>query len=153
VSPVGEAAATDSPLATLRFLRRLREAAGDGAEVAWQADLPVADTRLLYHLPPPVAGPTLDAWRAAYRPGLCHYRRGPGFLLVRDGRGAGPSVPETTLTGADAAAIEQFLEPGPDDGSVALDRLAGLGLVLRLGGLALTLPYRLRRWPIPCTSI
>jgi Family of unknown function (DUF5825) len=145
----------DDPLATLRFLRMLREAAGEGAEVAWQAELGVTDTRLLHHLPPPAgaaAGPPLSAWRAAYRPALCHYRRGPGFLLVSDGRN-GPVV-TTKLTGESAQTFLRHLDVGQAPaGDPVFDRLAGLGLILRLGDLALTLPCRLRRWPIPCTSI
>ena len=31
----------DDPLATLLFLRRLRQAAGEGVSIDWQADLPV----------------------------------------------------------------------------------------------------------------
>lgn len=145
----------DDPLATLRFLRRLRDAAGEGADVEWQAELPVADSRLLHHLPPPAGGPSgpvLAAWRAAYRPALCHYRRGPGFLLVSDGRG-GPAVTHT-LTGGTAAAFVRYLDAGPaPDADPVFDCLVRLGLILRLGGLGLTLPYRIRHWPIPCTSI
>lgn len=166
---------TGDPLDTLEFLRVLRQAAGEGAGVEWQADLPVPDTRLLHHLPPPVApyaepalplpalltsapsgpwpgGGAGTAWRAAYRPGLCHYRLGPGFVRVSDGRG-GP-VLTTTLTGESAAALRGYLDVGPAPvADPAFDELVRLGLILPLGGLALTLPYRIRRWPIPCTSI
>jgi hypothetical protein len=145
----------DDPLATLRFLRRLRDATGDGAEVEWQAELPVADSRLLHHLPPPAGGPSgpvLAAWRAAYRPALCYYRRGPGFLLVSDGRG-GPIVTRA-LTGGSATAFARHLDVGPaPDSDPTFDWLVRLGLILTVAGLGLTLPYRIRRWPIPCTSI
>jgi hypothetical protein len=148
----------DDPLATLRFLRALRQAAADCADVGWQADVPVAENWLLHHLPPPesavggLSAGALADWRAAYRPGLCHYRRGPGFLVVSDGRGGAPVM--TTLTGAAAEAFVRYLDvdqaPAADP---VFGRLVRMGLILPLGDLALTLPYRIRRWPIPCTSV
>jgi hypothetical protein len=155
----------DDPLATLLFLRRLRQAAGEGAALDWRAgegagldwrvDLLAAGGRLLHHLPPPVSGPdasAVAAWRAAHRPGLCHYRRGPGFLLVSDARG-GAAV-TTTLAGEPAEVFTRYLDVGPAPAAdPVFDRLVTLGLILPLGDLALTLPYRIRRWPIPCTSI
>src|ERR1700740_3363762 len=76
----------------LHFLRFLREAASHGINVVWESagDLG-CDPRLLYHLPPPAGDPS---WRSAYRYGLCHYRVGPGFVVVTDQR-HGPAVPIT----------------------------------------------------------
>lgn len=84
-----------------------------------------------------------EHWRREYRPGLLVYRRGPGFVLVRDARGAAPEM--IRLQGPDAAlflacdrvrqedALAEELGVGHAE---ALDRLQGLirrQLVLRDG--------------------
>lgn len=134
----------------LHFLRFLREAASQGVDVAWESagDLG-CDTRLLYHLPPPAGHPS---WRSAYRYGLCHYRVGPGFVTVADRR-RGPAMPVTLREPAEIRLVRDLDRPGPPEECPALARLRRLGLIIGAGRDALCLPYRLRRWPIPCTAI
>jgi hypothetical protein len=135
----------------LHFLRFLREAASHGITVAWeQAGDLGCDPVLLYHLPPPAADPV---WRAAYRYGLCHYRVGPGFLVVTDRRRGPAPTPQVLRDAAEVELLRKLDAPGPVDRSSAFDRLLGQGLLATYGSEALTLPYRLRRWPIPCTAI
>ncbi|GLY78993.1 DUF5825 family protein [Actinoallomurus iriomotensis] len=134
----------------LHFLRFLREAASHDIEVVWESagDLG-CDTRLLYHLPPRAGDPS---WRSAYRYGLCHYRVGPGFVTVTDQR-RGPAVPFTLRNPQEIGLVQDLDRPGPSDESSAFAGLLRSGLIISNGRDALCLPYRLRRWPIPCTVI
>ncbi|GAA4493702.1 hypothetical protein GCM10023191_031550 [Actinoallomurus oryzae] len=134
----------------LHFLRFLREAASHGIDVVWESagDLG-CDTRLLYHLPPRAGDPS---WRSAYRYGLCHYRVGPGFVTVTDQR-RGPAVPITLRGTQEIRLVRNLDRPGPSEESSAFIGLVRSGLIISNGRDALCLPYRLRRWPIPCTAI
>jgi hypothetical protein len=107
------------------------------------------DTRLLYHLAPPAGDPS---WRSAYRYGLCHYRVGPGFVTVTDQR-RGPAVPITLRETQEIRLVQDLDRPGPSEKSSAFVRLLQSGLIIGHTRDALCLPYRLRRWPIPCTAI
>lgn len=134
----------------LHFLHFLREAASHDINVVWDSagDLG-CDTRLLYHLPPPAGDPS---WRSAYRYGLCHYRVGPGFVTVTDQR-RGPAVPITLRETQKIRLIRDLDRPGPSEESSAFVALLQAGLIIGHGRDALCLPYRLRRWPIPCTAV
>lgn len=141
---------------TLHFVRLLREAAGYGVGVTWRGNLGRrVDPQLLHHLPPPVGGaePSMDRWRAAFRYGLCYYRVGPGFLLVADHRRTRHGVTAVLSDPDEIATLRDFAYPGPAAETAAFARLCDKGLVLRHGEAAVSLPYRLRRWPIPCTAI
>lgn len=143
----------DNPL---HFVRLLREAAGYGVGVTWRGDLGrCADPRLLHHLPPPVSGaePGIDRWRAVFRYGLCYYRVGPGFLLVVDHRRTIDGIAAVLRDPDEIATLRALAHPGPAKRTAAFARLYDQGLVMRHGGAAVSLPYRLRRWPIPCTAI
>jgi uncharacterized protein DUF5825 len=140
----------------LHFVRLLREAASYGVGVTWRGDLGLrADPRLLYHLPPPVSGaePGTDRWRAMFRYGLCYYRVGPGFLLVVDHRRSIHAVAAVLREPDEIATLRGLACPGPAKNTAAFARLCDQGLIVRHGGAAVSLPYRLRRWPIPCTAI
>ena len=132
------------PAGTVAFVRRLQDAAGQAAPIAWSGRVELDET-LLHHLPPPAG--CSAAWRDAYRPALFHYRRGPGFVLVTDhrsGTAAATTLPdEPFLTFATGAPI----------GDQDVAHLVEAGLLLRVGDHAITAPYRLRRWPIPCTAV
>lgn len=134
----------------LRFLRFLREAASHDIKVAWRSTGDLGcDARLLYHLPPPAGDPS---WRSAYRYGLCHYRVGPGFLTITDQR-RGPAVSITLRGTREVQLVRDLDRPGPSDESAAFAGLVRSGLIISHARDALCLPYRLRRWPIPCTAI
>jgi hypothetical protein len=144
----------------LRCLALLRELGSHGLVVDWQLRLPCADEsswRRFGHLPPPArirsaAGGDTDpaaAWHREYRLGRFHYRRGPGFVLVRDGRSGDFRSVVLDDPGALAAvaALEHRVETdGLDPTAVA--RFEAEGWVLRLGAGVCWLPGRLRRWPI-----
>jgi len=146
-------------------LRRLRDAAAIGAAPEWAvASEPTIDTRLLHHLPPPSTSqstsgavpPWLAEWRAAYRFGLLSLRRGPGFAVVRDHRAIAAAqrlvLDERALAVLDAHATPAPVAATPLADAAATD-MVELHLLLVAGGLALTLPYRLVRWPIPATAV
>jgi hypothetical protein len=141
---------------------RLRRQMALGPAGPWAAALPAGfDTRLLHHLPPPApAGPQpgdpgLGRWRQAFRPGLCYYRMGPGFVQVKDVREPSSAA---WITLDQPPLIEVFLrcceQPVPlagqvGDGQAALEVLLRENLLLRFGELVTAAPYRMRRWPIP----
>lgn len=121
------------------------------------------DTRLLHHLPPPAAssasaagGRRLEQWRDAFRPGLCYYRMGPGFILVVDARDPDGS---SRIRIDQEPLVDAFLladQPARMDGQppvvrAALEFLLSEGLLLSFGGFVTTAPYRMLRWPIPNT--
>ncbi|WP_242883636.1 DUF5825 family protein [Actinomadura litoris] len=115
------------------------------------ADLPCG---LLFHLTPPAFGDEVAGkWRAAHRYGQCYWRRGPGFAAVQDLRedpGAHFVIHEPGLL----ALFHRLADPvevaglGADDRAHLRD-LLDARLAVELGGVAVGLPYRLRRWPAP----
>ncbi|MFF4490316.1 DUF5825 family protein [Streptomyces sp. NPDC001544] len=145
-------------------VRFLRECQGRGLTVAWEA----ADTQLPYdirnlrHLPPPARRrdepEELTAWRAGHRHGLLYHRRGPDFVSVLDRREPGAAARITLDHPALFAAFHTLLEPTPlgelsPAERTATDLLAAERLALVTDGWAVTLPPRIRRWPVPCTAV
>jgi len=163
----------NDPDGTAALLRLLRECDADGVRVVWTARRACGfDTSALHHLPPPYRpfetrsgtpaaeppDPALLAWRAAYRRGNCHFRHGPGFVLVKDARDPA-NVARFTLDHPDlVAAFTHCLEPTrradlDARAREAMDLLIGERLAIDLDGVVLTLPVRMRRWPIPYNSV
>lgn len=158
-------------LATMTFLAFLRAALTENVEVRWNARISdnngssTLDTTPLHHLWPPttiaVGGlPPEPAreWRAAFKYGLCYYRRGPGFVLIKDNRVADchahltidhPDLMATFLAGC-TLLRDSALTPTQRE---AVDVLAGENLVYRVDDLLLTLPIRMRRWPVPFSAV
>jgi hypothetical protein len=157
--PVDLADATD-PAALVWTMVLLRELTSWSVAVDWELVLG-PDTqelwRRLNHLTPPAALPghqdadtALAQWRETFYLCKCAYRRGPGFVEVRDRRD-GPlsrfviddpaylSTMDALLPGARAADL-------PAD---ILDAFVSEGLAGQAGDLAWWLPYRVRRWPWP----
>jgi hypothetical protein len=142
----------DEPLATLRVLRFLRDAKGNGLTVRWNGligeGLPWSE---LSHLDAPaqshMASPGADD-RAMY------WRSGPDFVSVRDRRSG---YDTRRITFGDEALVDVFRRvQEPTDPAefgerrrAALEFLVGQRLVLTLGSFALGLPYRISRWPVP----
>ncbi|RJQ77124.1 hypothetical protein D5S17_16720 [Pseudonocardiaceae bacterium YIM PH 21723] len=152
------------PAGTVRALATLRDHAAAGAEVRWSGrvdpGLPIAALR---HLPPPdtlqgCAPGELDDWRRIHGYGICYYRVGPGFLQIKDYRDPANRFQLTVDDPRLTEAFLRLLEPAPLAELTAVTRravrvLAESNLVLVWQGHAVTLPPRLRRWPVPCQSI
>ncbi|WP_067449841.1 DUF5825 family protein [Actinomadura macra] len=146
-----DAPALPSAALLIAFLVR---ATSFGLPLEWGgpvADLPCG---LLFHLTPPVFGDEVaDKWRAAYRYGLCYWRRGSGFAVVQDLRenpGAHFVIHDPGLL----ALFHRLADPVDTtclDGEerAHLDDLLDARLAVEIEGVAVALPYRLRRWPVP----
>lgn len=139
-----------------RMLALLAIASTRLIDIDWQlSSVPPWPVRTLVHLPPPRSGISCaDQWRASYRFGLCAYRRGPGFVQIRDVRPDGEHI-RVRMDGEWAEAFETLTT-----GTSALSKSERLLADLIDAGLALSLldghhvpPTRLRRWPIPFSSV
>ncbi|ARF53561.1 hypothetical protein B1H19_04655 [Streptomyces gilvosporeus] len=150
--------AADRAHETVEFVRSLREHTAHALPVLWRADLSrLPAPRILFHLAPPTQADrstTVHTWQETYRYGLLHYRRGPGFLIVRDSR-PGAVRKEIVLDRPESVGVfDHFAHPRPlpaaDDPSYpSVQNLLTDGLLLAVGGLAVALPYRLHRLPLP----
>ncbi|TDC70310.1 hypothetical protein E1200_05765 [Actinomadura sp. GC306] len=135
-------------------LSLVRELTRIGSSVQWTLecddDFPLAS---LQHLYPPAAvlqgdGGAAGRWRDAYRFGSLLYRKGPGFIHVRDAREAGAR--RLTLgREAHLDAVRTLDQGAPAD---AVDPAIANGfrknrLVAEIGAYLWWLPYRLHRWP------
>ncbi|MCJ0872077.1 DUF5825 family protein [Streptomyces sp. AP-93] len=155
---------------TADAVRFLRDCQSQALTVHWVPDtdaLPF-DTGLLHHLPPPAPRPAspggpdgpdgVAAWRSRYAYGLLYHRRGPDFVTVMDRRDPSaaarftidqPALLAAFLAVQEATALDELDAVHRE----ALSLLADERLVLVTQGWAVALPPRLRRWPVPCTSI
>jgi hypothetical protein len=142
-------------------LRLLREASAAAVPVRWDVEIgPGVPGWILTHLPPPrradgLPPELLTTWRERFRYGRCYYRRGPGFVSLYDDR-RDPPVRAILTDPAAIDAVERLDRPAdvgslPDAVRRAVPGLHQRGLLLAVDGHALALPWRLRRWPIPCT--
>ena len=153
------------PAQTCAFLAYLRDCMERRIHVHWEGRLagPV-DVSSLYHLEPPttlLGGPpraAAAAWRREHRYGACYYRRGPGFVLVKDARDA---LETTSYVLEEEALTKTFLKClAPTRlttlcaaGQEAVRELSAERLILVIDGLAVALPFRMKRWPIPFWAI
>ncbi|OZV76998.1 hypothetical protein CA850_24815 [Micromonospora echinospora] len=153
----------DEPQSVLALVAVLRDCLSRGSRVTWRCRATGGlDLTPLRHLPPPQWSAGEDRavtdWRDTFRLGLCYYRQGPGFLGVRDVRDPVESavyvLDEPPLREAFLRCLTpQRLDDWPTQGQAAAEELIAEGLLLRLGGLAVTLPYRMRVWPVPATAV
>ncbi|MEV0094635.1 DUF5825 family protein [Streptomyces sp. NPDC050738] len=146
---------------TATAVQFLRECQSHALTVDWVPDA-VRDTAPLLHLPPPAPQsdepPALNDWRSRHAYGLLYHRRGPDFVTVMDRRESTASARFTLSHPALLAAFRTLAEPTPLDDLSATHRkaasvLAAERLVLLTGGWAVSLPPRLRQWPVPCAAI
>lgn len=156
------------PETDVRLVRFLRESASCLLRLDWPLATPgPVGAGMLAHLPPPrPPGPGADEqtssyvreWRINYGFGRCYYRVGPGFISIVDVRDPA-SAARFVLD--EPAAVDAF---GVLTGAVRLagatavaaelaSQLEEAGLLLRAGGWATVLPFRLNRWPVPCTVV
>ncbi|MEW1644143.1 DUF5825 family protein [Streptomyces sp. NPDC091219] len=143
----------------------VRELTGQGIAVDWT--LRTADPaqwQALSHLYPPAAvlrgsaGEECDAgvvtaWRGLFHIAKCGYRRGPGFLEIRDHRWG--SLRRLVVNAPRSTAFQRLLDGVPAVLSAsterALERHLRENLVHRAGRYVWWTPYRLRRWPLSTT--
>ena len=169
--PVSFGTGTANAEFEVRFIRFLREALSCLLTVKWSLRLAGSiDVGAVCHLPPPTAGgvagvagrpadqPPADQWRAEYGFGHCFYRVGPGFIHVVDVRDADdaarfllddPATVEAFSLLADAVQLSAL----PPLAKELADQLDDARLLFRIGDWATLLPYRLQRWPLPCTAV
>ncbi|MGN9914127.1 DUF5825 family protein [Phytohabitans sp. LJ34] len=149
--------------ATGRALALIRELTSYAIVVDWRLHLGghVELWRQLCHLYPPSA--VLDprgleihrGWSGRHFIGQCVYRRGPGFVQVRDRRFKGLEKIITIDETEHLEAIRLLLDCAETSTvpSQALADFVGEDLVLHVGDRALWLPYLIRRWPIPAMTV
>lgn len=143
----------------------VRELTGQGIAVDWT--LRTADPaqwQALSHLYPPAAvlrgsaGEKCDAgvvtaWRGSFHIAKCGYRRGPGFLEIRDHRWG--SLRRLVVNAPRSTAFQRLLDGVPAVLSASTERVLERhlreNLVHRAGRYVWWTPYRLRRWPLSTT--
>ncbi|MEV4194663.1 DUF5825 family protein [Streptomyces toxytricini] len=138
-----------------RALALVRELTGRAVAVEWTARCGdgCAASGKLGHLYPPeeverAAAGAARAWREAYFPGKCVFRRGPGFVEVRDRRFGALEL--FTIDEPPFLAAIGVLRDGAAAGAVpegVLAELEGARLVSWSGGRAWWLPLAVHRWP------
>ncbi|MFF9645006.1 DUF5825 family protein [Kitasatospora aureofaciens] len=150
----------DDPLATLSFLRFLQVALEEGVAVRWAASGGgELDTAPLHHLWPPsrIAGLAAEPWEEAFRYGLCYFRRGPGFITIKDARAENdihltldhPDLIATFMAGRTPLPAERLTATQRE----AVGLLIAENLMYRVGDVLLTLPTHMRRWPVPFSTV
>lgn len=146
------------PAGCVRFLRFLRDASSSGLRVVWNGtiDIPGIDSRIV-HLPPPRSG-THAGWRNGHRYGQFYWRRGPGFVHIRDRRpdqGAARILVdgEQDLAVFETLLTAQRLAGLPQDLRVSAMALVHEGIALKVGDWVTILPTRLPAWPIPFSGV
>ncbi|MFE7114579.1 DUF5825 family protein [Streptomyces sp. NPDC057654] len=142
---------------TLRLPEPGAEAgAGTGTTVEW---LPLS------HLHPPTAVfrddsdasgcPAQDIairWRDSFHAAKCGYRRGPGFIEIRDRRG--DSFKRLVIRTSEHDQLIRALLRGLPETDVppsVVARYLPPGLIHRAGRFLWWTPYRIRRWPLSTT--
>jgi hypothetical protein len=148
-----------APHRTAACIARLRDLHTELTDVVWYASIATEfDVMSLVHLPPPQPDGGRSAavahWRATHRPAMFHYRVGPGFIEVRDTRQA---VSAARFVLDDPVLLDTFthcLQPHrltdlSSDAQGAALTLLDERLLLRLDDWIVTLPNRMRRWPVP----
>jgi hypothetical protein len=143
------------PATTVLALELLRELTAWGVVVDWRARLGSAPPpAALTHLYPPAAIDGLparhqQAWADGFFVGRLHYRRGPGFLEIRDHRG-GTRNRLLLDDPAYVAAVGRLVrDPTAQVPAEILADFTARSLILAVGDRHWWAPYRPRRWPQP----
>ena len=150
---------SDDPERVVRALTFIREYTSHGIAVHWRLDAAGLQAwRSLGHLYPPTDltgtggedAAALEQWSSAYRICKLFYRRGPGFIHIRDHRSG--QLRQFTIRGVrHIGAIDQLLGGAPEADvprNVAAD-FEKVQLLGRVGDMLWWLPYRVHRWPLP----
>lgn len=152
-----------SPAGDLALLRYLRDATSHAVRLRWRlGGLPCFPLHTHVHVVAPDGGVDDDttayaaSWRASYRYGSFFYRRGPGFVTVKDVRPESEPARFTIDEGADhflAMAGAHTLDDLAPQAQELVDTVAEVGLLLRVDRRLLVLPYRMRHWPVPYLAV
>ncbi|MFI2205621.1 DUF5825 family protein [Streptomyces sp. NPDC020192] len=142
---------------TVAGLSLIRDLTARAVLVEWDLRLPTAPAdawQALSHLQPPrrIEGPTgadeaLRAWQQGHYLCKCLWRKGPGFVQIRDRRWG-----ELRRFTADEPDYEDTIErltygaPATSVPAAVLDDFRTEKLVLDIGPLSWWLPYRISRW-------
>jgi hypothetical protein len=153
----GDPARTAAAVAALRDHESARTTRRWRGRLAGSLDL-----GLLHHLTPPdeLQGAAAQAgqWRRRYSYASCYYRQGPGFILVKDRRDPSRAA-RFVLDEADMIALfTRCLAPTSVRDMSARERdlvqdLQDERLLLRCKDIAVVLPIRMRRWPVPFNAV
>lgn len=143
----------------IRTLAVLRDLMSFRVKPIWHLICPTdLDLRPFYFIFPPqsINGKQFSAseWMSEFRYGLLYWRKGPGFVSVRDGRDN--SVTEATLTAGTFLDAFRLAQYGCCEDTLDLVRVKPLvddKIIERIGSHLLVLPYRMIYWPIPCNVI
>ncbi|MCX4816502.1 DUF5825 family protein [Streptomyces sp. NBC_01239] len=143
----------------------VRELTGHGIAVDWTLRMAdPAQWQALSHLYPPTTvlrGSTgeendagvVTAWRGSFHIAKCGYRRGPGFLEIRDHRWG--SFRRLVVNAPRSTAFQRLLDGVPAVATASTERVLERhlreNLVHRAGHYVWWTPYRLRRWPLSTT--
>jgi hypothetical protein len=139
----------------------VRELTSHGIAVDWTIRLPAgaAGWQQLSHLYPPVAvlcGSESENvttwWRDSFHAAKCGYRRGPGFLEIRDRRTG--SFRRTVIRSAqNDQGIAPLLRgmPAASLSEAATRRYLEADLIHQAGRFLWWTPYLIRRWPLSTT--
>ena len=138
------------------WIRALREMTACALEVQWTLDPRTSiELRHLHHLTPPTGCSDAEVrWASEFRFGALYWRRGPNFVVVKDARREGISMLALDDPPSHAAFFDAMAgahsglanEPGYKE-------LLQEGVLLNLGGRLITLPYRMRHWPVPFRAV
>ncbi|MEU4569795.1 DUF5825 family protein [Micromonospora sp. NPDC023956] len=152
-----------SPAEDLDLLRYLREVTSHAVRLRWRlAGRPCFPLHTHVHLVAPSGGVDADsaahaaAWTAGYRYGSFFYRRGPGFVAIKDVRPESEDARLTIDEGAEhflAMAEARTVDDLAPQARDLVDTVAEAGLLLRVDQRLLVLPYRLRHWPVPYLAV
>lgn len=153
--------ADDDGAAAAAALIAVRELTSHGIAVDWAIRMPAgaAGWQQLSHLYPPAAvwcgsesENVTTRWRNSFHAAKCGYRRGPGFLEIRDRRTG--SYRRTVIKSArNDQAIAPLLRgvPAASLGETVTRRYLEADLVHRAGQFLWWTPYLIRRWPLSTT--
>lgn len=154
---VADVSSDADPRTVVRILDLLRELTAWGMVVDWRVrltDVPAAGMHL-GHLYPPreIDGPKGAAdlraeWARGFFLGKCHYRKGPGFLEIRDHRLG--VLNRIIIDEAEYLAAVDTLRRDPTARGVpagVLDDLAAESLTLQFGDCHWWTPCPVYRWP------
>lgn len=137
----------------------LRELQSVGLIVHWAGGAAGVASEDLAHLSPPEAEDNdLSVWRARHRYGLFYYRSGPNFVSIVDRRRSADAnryvIYDPDLLAVFHAGLAEDARIGSQNlNEDAVQTMREERIVIPFGGGLVTLPCRMRRWPVPFDAI